>query len=483
MIFTLLTFATALLLAAVSGWFSIIGVMAIYAGAPIHALIMGITLEIGKLVTTSWLYRNWKGASWFIKTPLIIFTFLLMVTTSIGVFGFLSKAHIEQNASTVDNSAKVERLDQQIAREKSVISDNEKVITQLDATVNSYLGKDRIDKSVAIRKSQDVQRKQLRIDIETAQTAIDKFSDEKLKLQSEVRKLQLDVGPVRYIAELFFGVSDKVEQNIEAAVKIFTGIIVSTMDPLAVILLIAANYTLLRYKNEEKTDNVGASRVSNNSLPIQTGFQVEEDRNQGPESHAEVVQEENSNLGDDRFHGGTILGGRVEYISTRIPEIRSEIQENILDEDETPEISNINVSDAHERETRISCLQIWPSEGKKYQDVSSFTDILDEKRAPLSEINEEEEIILPQVAEGNSIIPEEQLILSEEIHINGFKTRSEPGTFTWPKVPDVKPSRHFIPQPVNGEIIEYLPLPEVKTNKYPSVLSWLNEFKGAQDGK
>ncbi len=254
MIFSILTLLTALALAGVAGWFSIVGIMSIYAGAAIHALVMGVVLECGKLVTTSWLYRNWKFSDWRLKAPLIFFTLTLMLSTSIGVFGFLSKAHLEQNASTIDNSAKVERLEQQIAREKSIIADNEKVIAQLDATINSYIGKDRTDRSVSIRRSQAPQRKQLRDDIDASQKRIDVFSDEKLKLQSEVRALQLEVGPIRYIAELIYGVEEKSDKNIEAAVRMFTLIIVSTLDPLAVILLIAANHTLMRRQNEKKQE-------------------------------------------------------------------------------------------------------------------------------------------------------------------------------------------------------------------------------------
>lgn len=252
MIFAIITLLSALSLAAVADWFSIIGFMTIYAASPTHALIMGVVLALAKLVTTSWVYRNWEFVDWKIKTPLIGFVVALMVATSIGTYGFLTKSHLDQTGGTIDNGAKVERLDQQIAREKSVILDDEKVIVQLDATINSYIGKDRTDKSLAVRKSQTPQRKQLRDDIDAAQKRIDAFSDEKLRLQSEVRKQQLDVGPIRYIAELFYGVAEDATQNIEAAVRIFTLLITLTLDPLAVVLLVAANHTLLRLRDEKK---------------------------------------------------------------------------------------------------------------------------------------------------------------------------------------------------------------------------------------
>ena len=253
MTFALLTLLASLGVAAVTEWFSVVGIMAIYAGATHNsALIMGLVLGGAKLVTISWLYRNWKFASWTLRAPLIYFTIALMAASSIGVYGFLTKAHLEQGAATVDNSAKVERLDQQISREKSVIADNEKVMGQLDTAINSYLGNDKTDRALSVRRAQAPQRKQLKDEIAMAQKAIDGFSDEKLKLTSEVRAMQLEVGPIKYIADLFYGSDVNATTKIESAVRIFTLLIVSTLDPLAVILLIAANHTILRIQNEEK---------------------------------------------------------------------------------------------------------------------------------------------------------------------------------------------------------------------------------------
>ena len=298
MIFAYLTLFSALCLAVVADWFAIIGIMTIYAAFPMHALIMGIVLALAKIVTTSWVYRNWKFSDWKLKVPLIGFIIALMVATSIGTYGFLTKSHLDQNSGTIDNSAKVERLDQQIAREKSVIADDEKVIAQLDATINSYIGKDRTDKSLAVRKSQAPQRKQLRDDIDVAQKRVDTFSDEKLKLQSEVRKQQLDVGPIRYIAELFYGVENDATRNIEAAVRIFTLLITSTLDPLAVILLVAANHTLLRIRDEKEEKSAKAEYIgSDNGLSDKPIAGLEGDKTTSEEgvSSASVVAEAGSN--------------------------------------------------------------------------------------------------------------------------------------------------------------------------------------------
>lgn len=317
----ILTLLSALSLAAVAGWFSIVGFMAIYAGAPMYALIMGVVTEIAKLVTTSWLYRNWEHASWRLKAPLLYFIIALMTATSIGVFGFLSKAHIEQGADKIDNSAKIESLNYQINREKSIIADNEKVIAQLDTTVNSLLGKDRADRALSVRRSQMAQRKQLQEDSAAAQKRIDELSKEKFALESEIRKLQLDVGPIRYIAELIYGVEENATKNIEAAVRIFTLLLVSTLDPLAVILLIAANHTLVRLRNEKDkkaappeptgTENVAKDEpldrkeaVKDTEKPVDTADAEEtiEERNATPpeaEIHVSVPEETMGLLKED----------------------------------------------------------------------------------------------------------------------------------------------------------------------------------------
>lgn len=297
MLFPILTLLSALSLSIVAGWFSIVGVTAIYAGALYSALIMGIVLECAKLVTTSWLYRNWEYSNWKLKIPLIIFTILLMFETSIGVFGYLSKAHLQQSSSILDNRPKIENFDRQISQEKKNISDNEKILGQLNAIVESFISKEKTDKSIQVRKSQTSQRNQLKVEIENSNNKINQYNEEKLKLQSELDHLELEVGSIRYISELFFG---NEKSNIELAVKLFTLLIVLTLDPLAIILLIAANHAILRIKLEkitnipidkeintesvvnESKDEIRNENITNNSINedilINDTFSVEEFR-------------------------------------------------------------------------------------------------------------------------------------------------------------------------------------------------------------
>jgi len=382
MILALLTLLAALSVAGVAGWFSIVGVMSIYAGAPLHAaLVMGVVLEVAKLVTTSWLYRNWDTSSWKIKGPLVYFTTALMIATSIGVFGFLTKAHLEQGAATVDNTAKVERLDQQILREKSSIADNEKVIGQLDTAINSYLGKDNADRALSVRRGQAPQRKLLRNDIDAAQKRIDEYSDEKFKLTSQVRALQLEVGPIRYIAELFYGNGGDEVTKIESAVKLFTLLIVSTLDPLAVILLIAANHTFLRRQNEKEIKKKADDEISlRQEIPKTT---VPEEQIQGHPENNPVTQPP----------------------CNKPPQIQATVNEG--DAEVVKEISVEEVIINEEKEIVI--------EANKEEETALSTDVITDRpletRPVEIKIDDAEDSVAPAT---NTEIPEDKIVNAEE---------------------------------------------------------------------
>lgn len=349
MLFALLTLLSALSLAATAGWFSIAGFMAIYAGAPMYALIMGVVTEVAKLVTTSWLYRNWQYSNWKLKIPLIYFTLALMTATSIGVYGFLSKAHLEQGAGTLDNSSKIESLQSQIDREKAIIADNEKIITQLDSTVNALLEKDRADKSLAVRKSQAPQRKQLRDDIAASQKKIDEISAEKFKLESEVRKLQLEVGPIRYIAELFYGADGNTNKNIEAAIRIFTLLLVSTLDPLAVILLIAANHSLLRIRNEEeKKTKRAAGGIENSAEPDakEISCSPKQKGSNLPCSSIQITEEQNQK----ELHLVTNVGVQETAISAEVLPAPVQINEEETSTQKSLKMGKVTTQNQHSEE-------------------------------------------------------------------------------------------------------------------------------------
>lgn len=262
MFFSLITLLTALSMAAVAATFAIYGIVAIFAGLPHFALIMGVVIELGKVVGVSWLYRNWNEPTKikYFMTPLVAIAMLL---TSMGIFGLLSKAHLEQTAPVGSNQLQIERLDQQIQREMTTITDSDTIISQLDQTVQVLINYDRIrgdDGAIAVRESQSQQRDLLREAIDTAQNRINDLEDQKLVLTQELQAIELEVGPVKYIAELLYGNDTS---QIEQAVRLVIIAFIFVFDPLAILLLMAANYSLDRRKmdrikpepsQEQKTD-------------------------------------------------------------------------------------------------------------------------------------------------------------------------------------------------------------------------------------
>ncbi len=245
MFFAIITLITALSMAAVAAWFAIVGIMAIFAGMPIFALIMGLVVEAGKIVGVTWVYRNWleKTKLKFMMIPVVIIAMLL---TSMGIFGLLSKAHIQQNAPVGNNVAQIERLDQRISREQSKIDDAETVKDQLDEQVSTLIEYDKIsgpNGSRAVKAGQKDQRDELAIVIDSSEDAIAEYEDKKFTLSSELRQLEIDVGPVKYIAALIY---EDPKNQIENAVRIVIIAFIFVFDPMAILLLMAANFSFMQ---------------------------------------------------------------------------------------------------------------------------------------------------------------------------------------------------------------------------------------------
>ena len=166
-----LALITAIAIAGVAAWYSIIGLMAIFAASAVAIAIMGAVLEVGKLVTASWLYQNWRETPVFLKTYLTAAVVVLMFVTSMGIFGFLSKAHIEQTITSGDNSLQISLIEGKIEREQRRITDAETVITQLDNAVQTLIDYDRIrgnEGAIAVRESQRDERNRLEGSIQQA---------------------------------------------------------------------------------------------------------------------------------------------------------------------------------------------------------------------------------------------------------------------------------------------------------------------------
>lgn len=250
---TYLLFLIAIALSACAAYYSVMGLVAIFASAVIPILIMGSLLEISKLVVASWLYRNFKEIPVLLKTYFSIALLILMMLTSMGIFGYLSKAHLDQAVPSGDVAAKLSILDEKIKTEKDNIIASRKELTQLDQQVDQTIIRTTeasgADKAISIRKGQQKDRQRILKEIGDSQTRIGKYNEERAPIASEVRKVEAEVGPIKYIAAIIYG-DNPSEDILEKSVRWVIIMIVSVFDPLAVLLLIAANWQMNREEEQ-----------------------------------------------------------------------------------------------------------------------------------------------------------------------------------------------------------------------------------------
>ena len=263
MIFGLFVLGVALTISAVAAYYSIAGLCAIFAAAVVPIIIMGAALELGKITATVWLHKYWKQANIQFKLYLIPAIIVLMLITSMGIFGFLSKAHMDQNITVGDSSAQVQILDEKIKTEQDNIAANKRALTQMDAQVDQMLGRTTDDKgaskAVQVRKSQAKERSSLQKDISQSQKTIAQLQEERAPLAAKARRIEAEVGPIKYIAALIYGDNPNADL-LERAVRWVIILLVFVFDPLALILILAAEQTIA-WAREEKEKRKGWQQV------------------------------------------------------------------------------------------------------------------------------------------------------------------------------------------------------------------------------
>ena len=249
-----ITLLTAVALSAVAAYFSVIGLIAIFAAAPLSIAVMGGVLEAAKLVTASWLYRNWTVAPRTIKYYFTVAVVVLSLITSMGIFGYLSKAHMDQALPSGEVQAKVQLFDEKIKVARDNIEANRTALKQLDSVVDQVIARSSTEesaqKAAQIRRSQQRERTRLLEEIQVEQRKISQLNEERAPFASELRKVEAEVGPLKYIAALIYG--DNPDTNtLEKAVRWVIIILVFVFDPLAILLLIAANITFNQLKKPD----------------------------------------------------------------------------------------------------------------------------------------------------------------------------------------------------------------------------------------
>jgi hypothetical protein len=247
MFLTILTFLSAISISVIAAGYSIIGLATLFAGAVIPIIAMGSALEVGKLVAASWLYHNWNSdVPKLLKAYLFGAIIILIFITSMGIFGFLSKAHLDQVKPSSSNNIKIELLNNQIKSQQLIIDRSQKTLTLLDKALEVYIDKEFVTRGLKERKKQEPERLELNTAIKEASNEIGKLSEEKGMLSLEQNKIEAEVGPIKYVAELIYG--ENAENNFDSAVRIVILILIFVFDPLAVLLLIAANISLRQWR-------------------------------------------------------------------------------------------------------------------------------------------------------------------------------------------------------------------------------------------
>lgn len=332
MIFGLLILVVALTLSTVAAFYSITGLTAIFPGAVIPIIVMGASLEVSKIVSTVWLHKYWNRVAVQFKLYLIPAIVILMLITSMGIFGLLSKAHLDQAIPSGDVSAKLSLIDEKIRTEKENVNASRKELSQLDAQVDQTLSRTTeasgADRAISIRRGQQKDRNRILNEIGQAQTKISKLNEERAPIASEVRKVEAEVGPIKYIAALIYG--DKPDDDIlEKAVRWVIILIVSVFDPLALVLILAADQTFEWAREKiNKTEIIEPIQVNvNDEVPVWEEMRV----SIKPEEHpvekiitdyapAEVTDEELNITVDESKDWEPNLYNRLEKRDESLPQ-------------------------------------------------------------------------------------------------------------------------------------------------------------------
>jgi hypothetical protein len=333
MIFGLFVLGVALTISAVAAYYSIAGLCAIFAAAVTPIIIMGAALELGKITATVWLHKYWHKANIQFKLYLIPAIIILMLITSMGIFGFLSKAHMDQNITVGDSAAQVQILDEKIKTEQDNISVNKRALQQMDAQVDQMLGRTTDDKganrAVQIRKQQAKERKSLQADISAAQKNISALQAERAPIAAQNRKIEAEVGPIKYIAALIYGDNPNADL-LERAVRWVIILLVFVFDPLALILILAAEQTIV-WSRKEREERKGWHQEW---VPDSEAWPKYEDDN-GPLTNEQLEEIKNLNAAYQGLTPNTKLFDTEEEFFAHGKEVARELdaQEDRLPED------------------------------------------------------------------------------------------------------------------------------------------------------
>ena len=251
-----LALISGLSVSAVAVYYSVAGLAAIFASAVVPIIIMGVTLEIGKIVATVWIKQNWSIAPKLIRTYLVVAITVLMLITSMGIFGFLSKAHLDQSVPSGDVVDRIAVIDGKIQTERENIDAAKKALKQMDESVDQIMARSTSEtgaaRAASLRKSQQRERVQLSNDITSSQNRISALNQERGPIAKELRQVEAEVGPIKYIAGFVYGATDST--ILEKAVTWVIIALIVVFDPLALILLLASQISFQNFRERERDE-------------------------------------------------------------------------------------------------------------------------------------------------------------------------------------------------------------------------------------
>jgi hypothetical protein len=393
MVLAFITFFSGLAISAVAIYYSVIGLAAIFAAAVIPIIVMGSILEVSKLVAAWWLKANWHRAPFLLKSYMLLAVVVLMLITSMGIFGFLSKAHTEQSVPVGDNQAKIQIIDERIVIEQEVIEQARRDLTILNQQVERFSELGAVTRGVNARNQQREERDALNTQITEAQTKISELRTERAPFAASLRAIEAEVGPIKYIAKLIYG--DATDANmLEQAVVWIIIVIVFVFDPLAVLLLLASqmSFKWAREERELRSEQNAMVPVVNDTTEDSN---VESNSNDDVEPAVEPVEPESEviEITEEKLKDSPHQPGWA-FSSPLADTIKAASKENQNNETQADEVAEV--------------------ESKKFQLLPELEKELDKKeRSALDEWNQmiaEAEKAVEQESESsdNEIIEEEE---------------------------------------------------------------------------
>lgn len=244
----ILNISAAIILSLISAYFSITGITTIFSGAAAGVALMGAALEFSKIAATIWLHSWWKKANKLLKVYLVFAVVILIGISSIGIYGYLAKAYVGQEAPAIQYQSDIQRIDLQIDRYEREIERAQLNLDTLDEAIDIYLEYDNATRGLQQLDNQQEDRDALYEQIDTARNEIDDLLDQKFEIQNQINTLETDVGPIKYLAAILYG-EDNAESNYDNAARLLIILLVLVFDPFAVLMMVSGSIAL---ENREK---------------------------------------------------------------------------------------------------------------------------------------------------------------------------------------------------------------------------------------